>query len=117
MSEYDLEAQQSRRRGKSEAPPGYPRLARYMATAENLSVFRQFRYLQTRIMLQLQDELRELETLLYRLDERNSESPGMLRSREYCDRKSQTRAQLLDRTRRKWMEYGIPNCLRFRCSD
>lgn len=78
-----------------------------MATAENLSVFRQFRYLQTRIMLQLQDELREFETLLYRLDERDREFPGMLRSREYCDKRSQTRKMLLHRTRRKWMDYGI----------
>ncbi|KAG7124345.1 hypothetical protein HYQ45_013699 [Verticillium longisporum] len=94
------------------AVTGYPRLARYMATAENLSVFRQFRYLQTRIMLQLQDELRELETLLYRLDERDREFPGMLRSREYCDKRSQTRKMLLHRTRRKWMDYGKTNDVR-----
>ncbi|KAM0323687.1 hypothetical protein ACHAQA_008622 [Verticillium albo-atrum] len=129
MTDYDLEAQQGRSRAKSslheleyvdrskppqhwmfcdykEAPSGYPKLACYMATAENLGVFRQFRYLQLRIMLQLQDELRELETLLYRLDERDRSSPGLLRSREYCDNKSQTRAQLLDRTRKKWMEYA-----------
>ncbi|EEY16138.1 conserved hypothetical protein [Verticillium alfalfae VaMs.102] len=55
----------------------------------------------------LQDELRELETLLYRLDERDREFPGMLRSREYCDKRSRTRKMLLHRTRRKWMDYGI----------
>ncbi|KAL9943887.1 hypothetical protein ACHAP6_008670 [Verticillium nonalfalfae] len=57
-------------------------------------------------MLQLQDELRELETLLYRLDERDREFPGMLRSREYCDKRSRTRKMLLHRTRRKWMDYA-----------
>ncbi|KAG7146371.1 hypothetical protein HYQ46_004834 [Verticillium longisporum] len=60
----------------------------------------------------LQDELRELETLLYRLDERDREFPGMLRSREHCDKRSQTRKMLLHRTRRKWMDYGKTNDVR-----
>lgn len=78
-----------------------------MASAENLGVFRQFRYLQLRITLQLQDELRELETLLYRLDERNEVlSPGSMRSRQGDEEVSRTRSQLIDRTRKKWLEYG-----------
>ena len=54
-----------------------------MSTGDNAITLRQFRYLQTRSLLHLQDELRVLERDLFRLDERDArDRPHHLTSRE-----------------------------------
>jgi hypothetical protein len=83
-------------------------VASWMASGQNFSIVREFRYLQTRAMLSLQDELREMEMHLYRLDERDRhERPKYLRSRQLDDLYSGERQQLMTKIRQKWMEYGM----------
>lgn len=89
------------------SPLGYPMVARMTSSAPEYYVFREFRYLQSRILLHLQDELRALETQLLRLDERDrTNDPDLLRSREQDDEGSGVRKILIDRIHGKLTRYG-----------
>ena len=91
----------------TDAPDGYPRLARWMSTGENAVTLRQFRHLQVRSLLHLQDELRALERELFFLDERDRGTrPNNLTSRETAEGNDPGRTELMVRVRRKWSEYG-----------
>ncbi|CAJ2507328.1 Uu.00g085140.m01.CDS01 [Anthostomella pinea] len=85
----------------------YPMLANFYSSADNLFIFRGFRYLQARVLLHMQDELRALETQLYHLDERDGKNrPNMLRTREVDDIDYGERKQLIDKIKAKLLEYG-----------
>lgn len=75
---------------------------------------RQFRYLQVRSLLHLQDELRQLEHELFTLDERDGrERPHHLTSREASEDEGSERKTLMEGIRGKWTEYGAwssPSC-------
>lgn len=78
-----------------------------MATGDNALTLRQFRYLQTRSLLHLQDELRVLERELFLLDERDARHrPHHLTSRETATANDYGRDLLMRRIRAKWTEYG-----------
>ena len=78
-----------------------------MSSGENALVLRQYRYLQTRSLLYLQDELRELERELYVLDERDRlKHPNRLSSREVAGALDPSRTDLMRCIRVKWTEYG-----------
>jgi hypothetical protein len=83
-------------------------LARLTASAPDFYIFREFRYLQSRVLLQLQDELRTLEAQLWRMDEIDRvKRPYDLRQRETCDQRDvYPRKQLLDRIQEKLVQYG-----------
>ncbi|KAI9740264.1 MAG: hypothetical protein M1834_004842 [Cirrosporium novae-zelandiae] len=75
-------------------PLGYPRLAAFINSDDNFMMCRRFGFLHTRVLLYRQDELRELEDKLVRLDKADEEEyPIKLKSREMdeahepCDRK------------------------------
>jgi hypothetical protein len=51
-----------------QCPAGYPRLAAFLSSDENFMLYRRFDYLQARLLLYKQDELRELEGELDHLD-------------------------------------------------
>ncbi|SPO00259.1 uncharacterized protein DNG_03104 [Cephalotrichum gorgonifer] len=90
-----------------DAPDGYPRLARWMASGDNAVTLRQFRHLQTRSLLHLQDELRALEQELHDLDARDEAAhPNYLTSRETAQRHDAGRTRLMGRIRSKWSEYA-----------
>ena len=90
-----------------DAPAGYPRLARFVSLAEGCYVFREFRYLQSRSLLHLQDEVRALEAQLYRMDEVDRvKAPDLLKSRELDDYILGVRSQLMAEIRGKLKEYG-----------
>jgi hypothetical protein len=92
-------------------------LARWMASGCNVTILREFRYLQTRTMLHLQDELRSLEEKLFRLDEADRlERPAMLRSVEGDADLCGNRGKLVEVIRAKWMTYGSGDALS-PCSD
>lgn len=77
-----------------------------MAAGENAVTLRQFRYLQVRSLLHLQDELRQLELELFALDGRDArERPHHLTSREVAAEDG-VRGKLMAAIRRKWSEYG-----------
>lgn len=80
-----------------------------MSRADNFSIFREFRYLQMRILLNLQDQLRELERHLWKLDRKDNETADSifkLQSRESDDKECGERACLMEEIQTKWKEYG-----------
>jgi hypothetical protein len=67
-------------------PMGYPRLAAFLDSDDNFMLYRRFGYLQSRVLLEKQDDLRQLEEALKRLDEEDVESgEDMLRTRDPID--------------------------------
>ncbi|KAF1963711.1 hypothetical protein CC80DRAFT_397118 [Byssothecium circinans] len=53
-------------------PQGYPNLAAFLDSDESFMVYRRFGFIQSRLLLEKQDELRELEEGLDRLDRREA---------------------------------------------
>ena len=90
---------------------GYPRLAAFLSQrdGENLLLFRRFSYLQLRLILQRQDELRGLEEAL---DKSDGESlPGFLACREVHDEASPGRKDLFSEIQKQLDEllWGYAN--------
>lgn len=57
-----------------EYPKGYPLLAAFQSSEPSWSIYRAFNYLHSRVILNLQDELRVLEEQLYKLDRIDDEN-------------------------------------------
>lgn len=75
-------------------------LGRLTASTPEFYIFREFRYLQSRVLLQLQDELRALETALWRMDERDrANDPDRLLERELDDMFNGRRKRMMERIR------------------
>lgn len=93
-----------------ETPNGYPRLAAFQSSESNFSLYRSFSYLHSRILLDLQDDITNLEKDLDVIDFNDSrEDSSRLSSCEY-DRTSdendaRTRRVILKEIRTKLMEY------------
>lgn len=93
-------------------PDGYPMLGRWVSRSRNLLIFRRYKYLFVRNLLYLQDEVREYETQLRRMDrEYERRQPELLRSREKEDRCSAEHSRLLRRMRKSLKEYGTRRCV------
>ena len=88
-------------------PKGYPQLAALLSSEENVMIYRKFSYLQSRILLHRQDELRELERDLDRLDRVHERKfPVLLRCREKDDaRPTPNRKEIPDDIAMKFREY------------
>lgn len=90
--------------------------AAFIDSDENFMIYRRFGFLQARILLRKQDQLRELEEDLRRRDEFHShglDSEGLPKSQRLCsraidERKNDERIQLLDKIETKFNEYGEP---------
>lgn len=95
-------------------PVGYPLQAAFQSSEPSFSIYRSFGYLHSRVILEVQDELRVLEDKLVILDERDSHNED----REDCvtsrlsdleqarlDGVSSERASLLDKIYNKLMQY------------
>lgn len=92
-----------------ECPAGYPRLAAFLDSDENFMLYRRFGYLQSRILLHKQDELRALEEKLDLIDKRDEADPEnekLLRSRDLDDKSNSPRKALLETIETKFKEYG-----------
>jgi hypothetical protein len=90
-----------------ECPKGYPRLAAFLDSDENFMLYRRFGFLQSRILLHLQDELRELEDDLDLMDKRDQKRrPEMLKSRQDDDQDSHRRKEKISEIAKKFNEYG-----------
>ena len=92
----------------SRCPEGYPQLAAFLSSEENFMIYRKFGYLQSRLLLYKQDELRHLERELDRQDRvHERESPNNLRSRERDDaRDPKGRKVLFRKIAEKLREYS-----------
>ena len=55
---------------------GYPMLAAFQSSESSFSIYRSFDYLHSRVILNLQDELRDLEEGLSELDKQDHAQPG-----------------------------------------
>ncbi|KAK5046920.1 hypothetical protein LTR84_007274 [Exophiala bonariae] len=89
-------------------PQGYPRLAAFLDSDENFMVYRHFGYLQSRLLVEKQNDLHLLEIELEELDcSDEAEDPRRLQTRrDYDAEHMRERVQLLKRIERKWLEYS-----------
>lgn len=93
-----------------ECPKGYPRLAAFLDSDENFMLYRRFGFLQARILLYKQDELRELEEKLDAMDESDAQTKKTakrLMSRERDDSECEDRKNLIRQITTAFNEYGI----------
>lgn len=102
---------------------GYPRQAAFQSSEPSFSIYRAFNYLHSRVVLELQDELRCLEDDLSRLDRIDVENGDGKRlksraidlrhsKREKTDNK---RAQVIAAIRDKLVSYGTSNYVCYYC--
>ena len=92
-------------------PEGYPNLAAFLDSDENFMLYRRFGYLQSRILLHKQDELRALEEQLDRQDRKDAADPKtkrLLQSRDLDDNSGSPRKSLLKMIEMAYKEYGTP---------
>lgn len=94
---------------------GYPRVAAFLDSDDNFMIYRRFGFLYSRVLLQKQDELRELEKTLDEMDQRDltesDQSRRALQSRAKDQKRRaipghQTRQELLTSTEKKLYDYG-----------
>lgn len=86
---------------------GYPRLAAFLDSDENFMVFRRFGYLQARLLLEKQDELRLLEEELDGLDARmHAKRPADLITRDLRAATRAPRKDLIEKIENTFCEYG-----------
>ena len=96
-------------------PNGYPRVSAFLDSDDCFPLYRRFGYLHSRLLMQKQDELRELEDLLQYMDkqdERTEEGRECLQSRDTDESRDdepvgETRKGLLSRIEKKLLEYGM----------
>lgn len=91
-----------------DCPRGYPHLSAFLASDENLMIYRRFTYIQSRLILNKQDEMRQLEYELDRLDERgNNVSPEVLNLTGSSQCSVSSPKQVLAQLGVKFNEYGM----------
>jgi len=88
-------------------PNGYPRLAALLNSDENFLICRKYGFLHNRVLLYRQDELRELEEQLLRMDKvAEKQDDGTLACRARGERCSGERRDLINRIDDKLREYN-----------
>lgn len=95
-------------------PLGYPRQAAFQSSEPSWSIYRAFDYLHSRVILDLQDDLRCLEKKLVDLDEIDLENGNESRVTSRKDdleqarekKEESKRANLLNTIRTKLVNYG-----------
>ncbi|KAI1616841.1 hypothetical protein EDD36DRAFT_472183 [Exophiala viscosa] len=87
-------------------PNGYPRVAAFLDSDENFMLYRRFGYLQSRLLLEKQDELGKLECdldFMDRLEFDEDVRKEVLRTREF---QGQERKDLLQKVEKTWIQYS-----------
>ncbi|KAF1813340.1 hypothetical protein P152DRAFT_395521 [Eremomyces bilateralis CBS 781.70] len=101
-------------RSLEDCPNGYPRLAAFLASEPNFSLYRGFGYLHARVLLELQSEIVALEQELDDIDEIHSETDGSNRrlisrgadvAAADREKEERTRQDILRDIRTKLVEY------------
>jgi hypothetical protein len=91
-----------------DCPRGYPHLAVFIDSDESFMLYRRFGFLQSRILLNKQGQLRDLEALLDRCDEEDAAlDPKLLMDRARDERNKRPRVQLLGEIEQRFKEYGM----------
>ncbi|KAI9798990.1 MAG: hypothetical protein M1833_004343 [Piccolia ochrophora] len=107
--------QQSIVRKLEDSPVGYPQLATFLDSDDNFMIYRRFGYLYSRILMQKQDELRELEESIDIRDQQDNTGlkRDMIclksRAHDVARRNAtgiETRQEILHKTERKLYDYG-----------
>ncbi|KAH6712332.1 hypothetical protein BKA61DRAFT_736758 [Leptodontidium sp. MPI-SDFR-AT-0119] len=94
-------------RSLNDCPEGYPRLAAFLDSNENFMLYRRFGFLQSRLLLYKQDELRELEARLDRIDQLDAKrDASLLLSRAKDDACGSRRKMLLQEIDVKFKDYA-----------
>lgn len=97
-----------------DCPNGYPRLASFLASEPNFSLYRGFNYLHSRVLLELQDDIAALERELDEVDEVDNETAAgqkRLINRQFDIKRSRgddgfrPRREILAELRTKLLEY------------
>lgn len=87
---------------------GYPNLAAFNDSDESYMIYRRFGYLQARVLLIKQDEMRVLECRLDELDHKDKfDDPEALMLRNSDEGHSNERRLLLKEIECKYLEYGM----------
>ena len=101
-----------------DSPQGFPLVATYLDSDDSFMIYRRFGALHARLLLNKQDELRELEDDLRDMDEQDAKDEDTdiyLMSRTKDNKREpiegrETRKQLLETIEKKTLEYGMCNC-------
>ncbi|SMR57459.1 unnamed protein product [Zymoseptoria tritici ST99CH_3D1] len=105
------------KRTKHEPLPGYPQLAAFIGSDERSMIFRQFSELQARLILEKQDEMREIEDDLYYFDRDDWLKPGeegdyalkpdrLTRRHRVDPVEQEQRQKMMELAERKFKEYA-----------
>lgn len=88
-------------------PNGFPLLAAFLDSSDNFMMYRRFGWLQSRLLLAKQDELRQLEEDLDDFDQMTKAShPEWLITNDLPEGQSSRQKELLDSIERKFCEYS-----------
>lgn len=101
-----------------DSPKGFPIVASYLDSDDSFMMYRRFGFLHARLLLNKQDELRELEEELRELDDLDWEDESCrryLQSREKDEGRDLEdgrvfRPELLEKIEKKILEYGAYDC-------
>lgn len=88
---------------------GYPNLGAFLDSDESFRIYRQFGYLQSRLLLEKQDELRRLEERLDEIDKEDdleAESRARLKTRDLAPEYAAERKEMFGTIEKKFLEYG-----------
>ncbi|KAF2640119.1 hypothetical protein P280DRAFT_498897 [Massarina eburnea CBS 473.64] len=92
-------------------PRGYPNLAAFLDSDESFMVYRRFGFIQARLLLEKQDELRELEEALDRLDKKEEKADFRRpMTRDMKKEHLKPRTQLLEILETKFTAYANLVC-------
>jgi hypothetical protein len=92
------------------APNGFPRLAAFQASDSNFGLYRSYSYLHSRVLLDYQSEITELEEKLDQIDwDEVDEDEDRPRFRAEADENTEARRTILREIKTKLMEYGKPD--------
>jgi hypothetical protein len=91
-----------------DCPKGYPLLAAFLDSDDNFMIYRRFGYLQARLLLEKQEQLRRLELELELLDENDmkAKSRSLISFADGEDGEGQERRQLMQKIEDKFRDYG-----------
>lgn len=91
----------------SDSPPGYPNLAAFLDSDEGFMIHRRFGFLQSRLLLEKQEELRDLEKKLEKMDKKEAKDderwPRTIKPAAIL---RESRTKLLTQIEEKFCSYG-----------
>ncbi|KAF2807251.1 uncharacterized protein BDZ99DRAFT_478754 [Mytilinidion resinicola] len=90
-----------------DCPLGYPNLAAFLDSDENFMIYRRFGYIQARLLLEKQDELRKLEKRLDTMDKRDEHNKSRrLITRDLKKKDAEPRRELFKTLEKAFCEYA-----------